>query len=134
MKAQTLCATCQHLGDAAFPSVKYYVGGELKSKLVGFSNRLNGEPVDNPARRCDHPKMARTLVYEKLEHPMPCQYWEERKWVRPETCGECKLHTSYIDTDAVISCNGHPFCGNHTRDEKACINGQIDINSQLSLF
>lgn len=133
MKTQALCATCQHLGDAAFPSVKYYVGGEMKSKLVGFSDRPNGEPVDNPARRCNHPKMAKTLVYEKLEHPMPCQYWEERNWVRPETCGECQLHTSYINTNDIF-CSGHPFLGIRKREDKACINGKIELNSQLSLF
>lgn len=132
MKTKTLCATCQHLGDAAFPSVRYYIDGKWESKLMGFSDRLNGEPVDNPARRCNHPKMARTLVYEKLEHPMPCQYWEERKWVRPETCGECKFRTVY--TDGTFRCAGHPFCGEHNRDEEACINGQVDINSQLTLF
>lgn len=133
MKIKTLCATCQHLGDAAFPSMEYYVGGELKTKLAGFSDRPNGKPVDNPSRKCNHPKRANVLVYEELEHPMPCQYWEQRKWIRPETCGECQLRTSYLDT-TLIKCSGHPFCGYHDRDEKACINGRVEINSQMSLF
>lgn len=134
MRKPTPCATCQHLGDAAFPSVEYYVGGELKSRLVGFSDRPNGKPVDNPARRCNHPKMAKTLVYEQLQNEWSCPFYEKRNWTRPETCGECQLRTSYIDTDAIIRCSGYPFCGHHTRDEKACINGRVEINSQLSLF
>lgn len=133
MRQKTLCATCQYLGDAAFPSVRYYVGGELKSQLVGFSNRPNGAPVEYPSRRCDHTKMSKTLVYEALEHPLPCQYYKKKEWVRPETCGECQYRISCVNTDR-ISCSGHPFTGIHERSEKACINGKVDVESQMSFF
>lgn len=134
MKKSTICSTCQHLGDAVFPTVKRYVDGEMNFKLVGFSDRPNGDPVDNPSRRCNHPKMAKTLVYEKLEHPIPCMYWEKRNWRRPLTCGECQLHASYGEEYDTVICSGHPFCCTHSRNEKACINGQVEINSQLSLL
>lgn len=133
MKQPTPCATCQHLGDAQFPSVRYYVDGELKSELIGFSDRPNGEPVEFPARHCNHEKRkGKVSVYEASDHPCQCIYYEERKWVRPGTCGECQLHTSY--TNGQIACSGHPFTGKHERDEPACPNGKVEINAQLTLF
>ena len=56
-KIPTLCASCEFCGDAAFPSVQYFVGGELKARLVGFSDRPNGAPVEYPARHCEHEKL-----------------------------------------------------------------------------
>lgn len=49
-KIPSLCASCQFCGDTAFPSVQYFVSGELKAQLVGFSDRPNSAPVEYPAR------------------------------------------------------------------------------------
>lgn len=136
MRLATPCATCQHLGDAAFPCIKYDRENDWTPILVGFSDRPNGEPVEYPSRRCNHPKMKNVLVYDALEHPWSsCQYWEKRTWMRPETCGECKFKRVYLDTDINhCACTGHPYIGYHEWDEKACINGQVDENTQLTLF
>lgn len=133
MKKPTPCASCQHLGDAAFPTVQYYVDGKMESKLVGFSDHPNGKPTDNPSRKCNHPKMQKTLVYERLDFDWVCPYYEKSQWVRPETCGECQLHKMTGDITTVM-CSGHPFCGDHSREERACINGRVALNSQMSLF
>lgn len=132
---ETLCATCEFLGNAVFPVVDYWnkENGGIKPKFIGFADRPNGNRTDNPSRRCNHEKMKKSLVYEFLDFDMPCQYYKKRNWQRPLTCGECDLR--YVRNDnRPFTCSGYPFTNTHNKTDKACINGKTTFGTQFTLF
>lgn len=133
---ESLCARCEHLGQTAFPSIEYFVddgNGGYTTRLKGYSNRPNGEPTDNPARRCEHEKHQNILVYEKLPCDSCCQYFKERTWERPHTCGECSLKTARYDYGS-FRCSGNDFGKFHSHEDAACQNGKAKIGEQLTMF
>ena len=78
------CSECEHFGNGAFPVVKYYVDGELKSEFVGFSDRPNGKVAEHFAHKCD--VNANTLVYDDS---CGCRYFTPKTWGRPLLCEDC---------------------------------------------
>jgi len=133
-KIPTLCASCEFCGDAAFPSVQYFVGGELKARLVGFSDRPNGAPVEYPARHCEHEKLkGRVLIYEALTFRSSCPHYKPRSWERPHTCGECQRRLP-SGSDGRFRCSGYPFTSPRSMDDEACVNGKVEVGAQLTLF
>lgn len=130
---ECLCARCEYLGNAVFRCVQQYVddgNGGYTTRFLGYSNSPNGEPVDNPSRRCEHEKMQRTLVYEKHCYSC-CQYFKERTWERPKNCGECSLKAARYN-DGSFRCYGEPNM--HRPEDKACVNGKCRLGEQLTMF
>lgn len=130
---ECLCARCEYLGNAVFRCVQQYVddgNGGYTTRFLGYSDRLNGEPIDNPSRRCEHEKMQRTLVYERNCYEC-CQYFKERTWERPKTCGECSLKAARYD-DGSFRCPGDPNM--HRQEDKACVNGKCRFGDQMTIF
>ena len=129
---QSLCATCQYLGDAYIPVVDYR--SYVQPKVIGFTDRYNGALTNNPARHCEHEKMkGRVTVYEFLKHTTVCQYYQKRNWERPATCGECE-RKYYTYPNGTFRCSGYPFTNNFVFKDQACINGKITIGTQLKMF
>ena len=125
------CGNCEYLGDCAFPVVRYYVGGELKSKFVGYSDRPNGGVVEQPSRHCNHVNMKKTLVYEKSE---ACRDFKPKEWVRPNYCGQCDRRINRQIGE--FHCDGYPFYAIRSNNDVACINGKTYNNkiTQLTIF
>lgn len=129
VKQQSLCATCEYLGNAVFPAVNRMDG----CTFVGYSDRPNGEPVAIPARRCEHEKMQKTLVYEQLTYQFPCSYYKEREWTRPEKCGDCDLRVNFYE-DGTFTCSGYAFTKHFCASDPPCVNGKSRYGKQISLF
>lgn len=131
----SLCSNCEYLGNAVFPVVDYRneENGEIKPKFIGFSDRPNGPSTNNPSRHCNHEKLKNSLVYEFLEHDIPCQYFKERKWERPKTCGECGLKTCRY-TDGTFLCSGYPFSSSRKSTDTACVNGKVECGAQMEML
>lgn len=130
----SLCDSCEYCWDTAFPSVRYYVGGELKAQLEGFSDRPNGPPVQYPARLCEHEKVkGRALIYEALPSKDACPHYRPSSWDRPETCGECQRR-QLVQPDGSFHCAGFPFRACHKSTDAACVNGKVKKGAQLTLF
>lgn len=128
----SLCATCEYLGDAYMPVVDYRTYDQ--PKMIGFTDRYNGQPTDNPARHCNHEKRkGKVAIYEFLEHPTSCLFYKERTWERPVTCGECERKINFY-SDGSFTCSGYPFVQRFKAEHKACINGKVTIGSQIRLF
>lgn len=133
---ESLCARCEHLGKTVFPSVEYFVddgNGGYTARIKGYSDRPNGEPTDNPSRKCEHEKRQNVTVYEKLPVDSCCQYFKERAWERPRTCGECSLKTTRYE-DGRFLCSGDLFWKLHTHEDTACPNGKAKLGAQLTMF
>lgn len=112
------CADCEHFGNGAFPVVKYYVDGELKSEFVGFSDRPNGEAVECFAHKCE--MKTNVICYENSQ---ACKEFTPKTWERPTLCRECSQFKQYYDSGK-FQCAGYPFYKLHSNSDKACPNGK----------
>ena len=83
------CSECEHFGNGAFPVVKYYVDGEMKSKFIGFSDRPNGEAIEHFAHKCNI--NIKTLVYDN-SNSEGCKDFTPKTWERPLTCRDCSCY------------------------------------------
>lgn len=126
------CEQCEYFGNCEFPVVRYYVDGKLEAKFEGYSDRINGNVVEHPARKCDEESnRGKVIVYDNIT---ACNKFKQRTWQRPATCRECDLKCTRY-TDGSFSCSGSPFTQTHTNKDNACINGKKFLQrKQLSIF
>lgn len=130
MKLRT-CNDCEYMGDAYIPCVKYFVNGQLTSEFIGFTDRYGGNPVEHPARHCEHEKRTNITIYDNSSAEC-CIYFKPKTWDRPLNCAGCTRHKNYY-TDGRFACNGYPFYRLHNNDENACINGKQNQEGQIKI-
>lgn len=124
------CSECEYFGDGRFPVVRYFVGGELKSKFIGFSDRPNGEVVEKFAHRCDIDDKNKILVYDDS---IGCPDFTPKTWERPKICRECSRFKHNYE-DGQFTCSGYPFSAYHKGSDRACPNGKCKSGKQYTLF
>lgn len=122
------CSECEHFGSGRFPVVEYFVGGELKSKFIGFSDRPNGKAVEHYSHRCNVNN--NVLCYDDSD---ACVHFEPKKWERPLLCRDCSCFKNYYDND-LFTCADFPFFKYHSNADKACPNGKCENGTQYTLF
>lgn len=122
------CQECEHLGDGRFPVVEHFVGGELESRLVGYSDRPNGGVVENFARKCE--LKTKIIVYNES---IACKDFKQKTWTRPNNCRDCTRKTLFF-ADGTFHCSGYPFFKFHRNADAACQNGKSDDKKQYTLF
>ena len=123
------CSECEHFGNGAFPVVKYYVDGEMKSKFMGFSDRPNGKAIEHFAHKCN--VNTHTLVYDNSEG---CKDFTPKTWKRPLTCRDCSCFKHYYDDYSFFTCENFPFNGYHKNNDKACPNGKMQKDKTYTIF
>ena len=128
IKRLNKCSECEHFGNGRFPVVEYFVGGELKSKFIGFSDRPNGKAIEHYAHKCD--VNTNTLVYDVSNG---CKYFTPKTWERPLICRDCSCFKNYYDNN-LFTCADYPFYTYHSNSDKACPNGKCESDKQYTLF
>ena len=123
------CSECEHFGNGRFPVVKYFYGGGLNSKFVGFSDRPNGNAVERFSHLCEiNPKI---LVYDDTTC---CKDFTPKTWERPLTCRDCSCYKQYYDDFSFFTCSNFPFYKYHKNDDKACPNGKMQKDKTFTIF